>query len=131
MTESKVPVPAGFTITTEVCDYYSKNKSYPKDLKKLVDENIKKLEKAMNMEFGNEEKPLLVSVRSGAAISMPGMMDTILNLGINEKVVNGMIKKTNNPRFAWDAYRRFIQMFGDVAMGVDHDKFEDIYPDAK
>lgn len=131
MTESKVPVPAGFTITTEVCDYYSKNKSYPKDLKKLVDENIKKLEKAMNMEFGNEEKPLLVSVRSGAAISMPGMMDTILNLGINEKVVNGMIKKTNNPRFAWDAYRRFIQMFGDVAMGVDHDKFEEILDDAK
>ena len=131
MTESKVPVPAGFTITTEVCDYYSKNKSYPKDLKKLVDENIKKLEKAMNMEFGNEEKPLLVSVRSGAAISMPGMMDTILNLGINEKVVNGMIKKTNNPRFAWDAYRRFIQMFGDVAMGVDHDKFEEILDNAK
>ena len=131
MTESKVPVPAGFTITTEVCDYYSKNKSYPKDLKKLVDENIKKLEKAMNMEFGNEEKPLLVSVRSGAAISMPGMMDTILNLGINEKVVNGMIKKTNNLRFAWDAYRRFIQMFGDVAMGVDHDKFEEILDNAK
>lgn len=131
MTESKVPVPAGFTITTEVCDYYSKNKSYPKGLEKLVDENIKKLEKAMNMEFGNEEKPLLVSVRSGAAISMPGMMDTILNLGINEKVVNGMIKKTNNPRFAWDAYRRFIQMFGDVAMGVDHDKFEEILDNAK
>ena len=131
MTESKVPVPAGFTITTEVCDYYSKKKSYPPGLEKLVDENIKKLEKAMNMEFGNEEKPLLVSVRSGAAISMPGMMDTILNLGINEKVVNGMIKKTNNPRFAWDAYRRFIQMFGDVAMGVDHDKFEDILDNAK
>lgn len=131
MTESKVPVPAGFTITTEVCDYYSKKKSYPPGLEKLVDENIKKLEKAMNMEFGNEEKPLLVSVRSGAAISMPGMMDTILNLGINEKVVNGMIKKTNNPRFAWDAYRRFIQMFGDVAMGVDHDKFEEILDSAK
>ena len=131
MTESKVPVPAGFTITTEVCDYYSKKKSYPPGLEKLVDENINKLEKAMNMEFGNEEKPLLVSVRSGAAISMPGMMDTILNLGINEKVVNGMIKKTNNLRFAWDAYRRFIQMFGDVAMGVDHDKFEEILDNAK
>ena len=131
MTESKVPVPAGFTITTEVCDYYSKNKSYPHGLEKLVNENIKKLEKAMNMEFGNEQKPLLVSVRSGAAISMPGMMDTILNLGINEKVVNGMIKKTNNPRFAWDAYRRFIQMFGDVAMGVDHEKFEHILQNAK
>ena len=75
-------------------------------MEKLVDENIKKLEKAMNMEFGNEEKPLLVSVRSGAAISMPGMMDTILNLGINEKVVNGMIKKTNNPRFAWDILQK-------------------------
>ena len=131
MTESKVPVPAGFTITTEVCDYYSKKKSYPPGLEKLVNENIKKLEKAMNMEFGNEQKPLLVSVRSGAAISMPGMMDTILNLGINEKVVNGMIKKTNNPRFAWDAYRRFIQMFGDVAMGVDHEKFEHILQNAK
>ncbi|MEI0604585.1 pyruvate, phosphate dikinase [Brachyspira alvinipulli] len=131
MTESKVPVPAGFTITTEVCDYYSKNKSYPKGLEKLVDENIKKLEKAMNMQFGNAEKPLLVSVRSGAAISMPGMMDTILNLGINENVVEGIIKKTNNPRFAWDAYRRFIQMFGDVAMGVDHDKFEEILEEKK
>lgn len=131
MTESKVPVPAGFTITTEVCDYYSKKKSYPEGLKKLVEENIKKLEKAMNMEFGNEQKPLLVSVRSGAAVSMPGMMDTILNLGINEKVVNGMIKKTDNPRFAWDAYRRFIQMFGDVAMGVDHEKFEHILQNAK
>ncbi|WP_297203264.1 pyruvate, phosphate dikinase [uncultured Brachyspira sp.] len=131
MTESKVPVPAGFTITTEVCDYYSKNKSYPKGLDKLVDENIKKLEKAMGMQFGNPEKPLLVSVRSGAAISMPGMMDTILNLGINEKVVEGLIAKTKNPRFAWDAYRRFIQMFGDVAMGVDHDKFEEILDDRK
>ena len=131
MTESKVPVPAGFTITTEVCDYYSKNKSYPKGLEKIVDENIKKLEKAMGMEFGNADKPLLVSVRSGAAISMPGMMDTILNLGINENVVNGIIKKTNNPRFAWDAYRRFIQMFGDVAMGVDHDKFEEILDERK
>lgn len=131
MTESKVPVPAGFTITTEVCDYYSKNKSYPKGLDKLVEENIKKLEKAMNAEFGNPSKPLLVSVRSGAAISMPGMMDTILNLGINEKVVEGLIEKTNNPRFAWDAYRRFIQMFGDVAMGVEHDKFEEILDERK
>lgn len=131
MTESKVPVPAGFTITTEVCDYYSKNKSYPKGLEKAVDENIKKLEKAMNMKFGDINKPLLVSVRSGAAISMPGMMDTILNLGINEEVVNGIVAKTNNPRFAWDAYRRFIQMFGDVAMGVDHDKFEEILQEKK
>ena len=131
MTESKVPVPAGFTITTEVCDYYSKNKSYPKGLEKLVDENIKKLEKAMGMQFGNPKQPLLVSVRSGAAISMPGMMDTILNLGINEKVVEGLVAKTNNARFAWDAYRRFIQMFGDVAMGVDHDKFEEILDEAK
>ena len=131
MTESKVPVPAGFTITTEVCDYYSKNKSYPKGLEKAVDENIKKLEKAMNMKFGDINKPLLVSVRSGAAISMPGMMDTILNLGINEDVVNGIVAKTGNPRFAWDAYRRFIQMFGDVAMGVDHDKFEEILQEKK
>ncbi len=131
MTESKVPVPAGFTITTEVCDYYSKNKSYPKGLDKLVEDNIKKLEKAMNSEFGNPKKPLLVSVRSGAAISMPGMMDTILNLGINEEVVEGLIEKTNNPRFAWDAYRRFIQMFGDVAMGVEHDKFEEILEERK
>lgn len=126
MTESKVPVPAGFTITTEMCNHYSKHKSHPKGLKECVEENIKKLEKSMAMEFGNPNKPLLVSVRSGAAVSMPGMMDTILNLGINDEVVSGLIKKTNNERFAWDAYRRFMQMFGDVAMGVPHHNFEHI-----
>ncbi len=126
MTESKVPVPAGFTITTEMCNYYSKHKSHQQGLKEEVAKNIKKLESAMGMQFGNPDKPLLVSVRSGASVSMPGMMDTILNLGINEEVVLGLIKKTGNERFAWDAYRRFMQMFGDVAMGVSHHHFEEI-----
>jgi pyruvate,orthophosphate dikinase len=127
MTSIGVPVPAGFTITTEVCDYYYKNgKNYPKELAGQVDENIKKLESAMGMKFGDPSNPLLVSVRSGAAKSMPGMMDTILNLGLNPTVVEGFIKKTGNARFVWDAYRRFIQMFGDVAMEVPHENFEEI-----
>ncbi len=127
MTSIGVPVPAGFTITTEVCDLYYKNgKKNPDGLEKQVEENIAKLEDAMGMKFGDPENPLLVSVRSGAAASMPGMMDTILNLGLNPKVVEGFVKKTNNPRFVWDAYRRFIQMFGDVAMEVPHHNFEEI-----
>ncbi len=127
MTSIGVPVPAGFTVTTEVCDYYYKNgKNYPAELNAQVDENIKSLENAMGMKFGDPSNPLLVSVRSGAAKSMPGMMDTILNLGLNPTVVEGFVKKTDNPRFVWDAYRRFIQMFGDVAMEVPHENFEEI-----
>jgi len=126
-----IPVSPGFTITTEVCDYFSKNKKYPAELQKQIDANIKKLEQKMDMKFGDKENPLLVSVRSGAAVSMPGMMDTVLNLGLNDQAVQGLIKKTNNERFAWDAYRRFIQMFGDVVMGVEHAKFEEILDNVK
>ncbi len=120
-----LPVPAGFTITTQVCDYYYKhNLSYPSDLDKQIDENIAKIEKETGMKFGDVNNPLLVSVRSGAVVSMPGMMETILNLGLNNKTVQGVIKTTGNERFALDCYRRFIQMFSDVVLGVDMKLFE-------
>ncbi len=125
MTSLGVPVPPGFTITTETCDqYYVQGKKFPKGLKEQIDANIKKLETKMGAKFNDKTNPLLVSVRSGAASSMPGMMDTILNLGINDAVVETLIKKTKNERFAYDTYRRFIQMFGDVVMGVEHHDFE-------
>lgn len=127
MTNLGIPVPAGFTITTETCDLFYKNgKKWPDGLETQIKENIEKLEKAMCAKFGDRDNPLLVSVRSGAAASMPGMMDTVLNLGLNEDVVKGIIIKTENERFAWDAYRRFIQMFGNVVMSMDHDVFEHI-----
>ncbi len=127
MTSIGIPVPAGFTITTDTCDQFYKNgQQWPAGLEDQVRDNMKKLEKAMGAEFGNRDNPLLVSVRSGAAVSMPGMMDTVLNLGLNSEVVQGLIIKTENERFAWDAYRRFIQMFGDVVMDVPHDTFEHI-----
>jgi len=126
MSKIGLPVPSGFTITTETCDYYNKhNKQHPAELAKQVDENLKKLEQKMGMGFGDKNNPLLVSVRSGAALSMPGMMDTILNLGLNDKTIQGVIKRTGNERFAWDSYRRFIHMFGDVVMGVEHKLFEE------
>ncbi|HUV07264.1 MAG TPA: PEP/pyruvate-binding domain-containing protein, partial [Spirochaetia bacterium] len=125
MTNLGFPVPAGFTITTEVCaEYYKNKRKYPAGLKLDVEKNLSRLEKEMGSRFGDPDRPLLVSVRSGAASSMPGMMDTVLNLGISEKVVQGFIKKTGNERFAWDAYRRFIQMYGDVVMGVPHEAYE-------
>ena len=125
MSNIGVPVPPGFTLTTEVCDYYNKNsKKKPSSLSKEIDEHIKMLEKKMNAKFGDKENPLLISVRSGAAVSMPGMMNTILNLGINDATVEGLAKKTNNERMAWDSYRRFINMFGDVVMGVGHEHYE-------
>ncbi|MFW5712249.1 MAG: pyruvate, phosphate dikinase [bacterium] len=125
MTNLGVPVPPGFTISAEVCKiYYEKNQQYPEGLEAEIDENLEKLEKMMGKKLGDHDDPLLVSVRSGAAISMPGMMDTILNLGINDKAVEGLAKKTGNERFGWDAYRRFIQMFSDVAMGLDLQLFE-------
>lgn len=125
MSSIGLPVPPGFTITTQVCkEFYDNNHKYPQGLKKEVQDNILKLEKITKKKFGDQNNPLLVSVRSGAAVSMPGMMDTILNLGINDIVVEVIAEKTANPRFAWDAYRRFIQMFSDVAMGVPHDEFE-------
>jgi pyruvate, orthophosphate dikinase len=132
MTNIGVPVPPGFTISTDVCKmFYDNNRKYPKELYDDVAKNLAKLERAFGKKLGEPEDPLLVSVRSGAAISMPGMMDTILNLGLNDKSVLGLAKKTDNPRFAWDAYRRFIQMFGDVAMGVPHAEFEKIISEVK
>jgi len=126
MTNIGLPVPYGFTITTEVCNlFYDLGKKYPEGLEDQIDENIKKLEEKMGMGFGDEKNPLLVSVRSGAAFSMPGMMDTVLNLGLNDKTITALIEKTKNERFGWDSYRRFVQMFGDVVMGVEHDKFEE------
>jgi pyruvate,orthophosphate dikinase len=114
-----LPVPAGFTITTEVCTYYfNHNNKYPKELEKQVKASLQKVEKEMGRKFGDPENPLLVSVRSGARASMPGMMDTILNLGLNDETVEGIINKTNNPRFAYDSYRRFVQMYGDVVLGL-------------
>ncbi|HOW59514.1 MAG TPA: pyruvate, phosphate dikinase [Candidatus Omnitrophota bacterium] len=127
MTNLGIPVPAGFTITTETCDLFYKNgKKWPAGLEEQVRSNIAKLEKSMGLRLGDRNNPLLVSVRSGAAVSMPGMMDTVLNLGLNSEVVQGLIVKTENERFAWDSYRRFIQMFGDVVMGVPHDEFEHV-----
>ncbi|GAB1481321.1 pyruvate, phosphate dikinase [Treponema sp.] len=125
MTNLGIPVPPGFTISTEVCAAYVENgDKYPAGLETEVLEQLKKLEKLMGKKLGDAKDPLLVSVRSGASVSMPGMMDTILNLGMNDKAVAGLTEQTGNPRFAWDAYRRFIQMYGDVVMGVPHDEFE-------
>ncbi|MFP4112175.1 MAG: pyruvate, phosphate dikinase [Candidatus Woesearchaeota archaeon] len=124
MKKSGVPVPPGFTITTEVCDLFYKNgRKYPAGAKEQVEANLERLEKEMGKNLGDAEDPLLVSVRSGAAQSMPGMMDTVLNLGLNDESVEGLSKKTGNERFAWDAYRRFISMFGNVVMGIKGDKF--------
>ncbi|PNR96774.1 pyruvate, phosphate dikinase [Petrotoga sp. 9PWA.NaAc.5.4] len=121
-----LPVPPGFTISTEVCKYYWENgKKFPEGLKDDVEKAMKELEEVTGKKFGDPNNPLLVSVRSGAAVSMPGMMDTILNLGLNDDSVEGLAKQTNNERFAWDSYRRFIQMFGDVALGIAHEKFEE------
>ena len=125
MTNLGVPVPPGFTISTEVCKfYYDNGQQYPTGLDKQIEENLHKLESAMNAKFGGTENPLLLSVRSGAAVSMPGMMDTILNLGLNDDTVKGLIAKSENERFAYDSYRRFIQMFGNVVLNVEHDEFE-------
>jgi pyruvate,orthophosphate dikinase len=127
MTNLGIPVPPGFTITTEVCDaYYKNNKQYPTGLAKQIEQNLSRLEKLMGARLGDPKNPLLVSVRSGAAASMPGMMDTVLNLGLTPDAVAGLIKKTGNERFVWDAYRRFITMFGDVVMGVERHYFEEI-----
>src|SRR5262245_54349936 len=132
MSRIGLPVPPGFTITTEVCTYYyAHKKTYPKDLQGKINAGIAHIEKIMGTKFGDKKKmPLLVSVRSGARDSMPGMMDTILNLGLNDQTVEALAKKTSNPRFAWDCYRRFVQMYGDVVLGVqkrpdeDHEPFE-------
>ena len=125
MVELGIPVPAGFTITTEACtEFYQNNQAWPEGLEAQILENLARVEAAMGGKFGDATNPLLLSVRSGARVSMPGMMDTVLNLGLNDDTVQGLIAKSNNPRFAFDSYRRFIQMYGDVVMGVDHAKFE-------
>jgi len=132
MTRLKLPVPSGFTITTEVCNqYYENGKKLPKNLIVEVRKNIIKIEGKTGKKWNSSTNPLLVSVRSGAAISMPGMMDTILNLGLNDQTVLGLSKKTNNPRFAWDSYRRFIQLFGKVVFGVNDEKFDHVLNIAK
>ena len=132
MTRIGIPVPQGFTITTEVCvEYYKNDKRYPQGLDGQIEENLKKLEQVSKKGFGDSQNPLLVSVRSGAPISMPGMMDTVLNLGLNDVTIQGIIEKTKNERFAYDSYRRFMQMFGNVVLGIEHDKFEHLLEELK
>src|SRR5580704_10059041 len=127
-----LPVPPGFTLTTEVCTaFYQNNRNYPNDLASQVRDALTGLEKAQGLKFGDKRKPLLVSVRSGARVSMPGMMDTVLNLGLNDVTVEGIGAEAHDERFAWDSYRRFIQMYGSVVMGVDHHEFEEIIEFAK
>ncbi|CAD7774454.1 Phosphoenolpyruvate synthase [Candidatus Methanoperedenaceae archaeon GB50] len=122
-----IPVPPGFTITTRVCkEYYANGKKYPPGLKEEVEENLSKLEEMLGKRFGGGDNPLLLSIRSGAPASMPGMMDTVLNLGLNDETVLALQRKTGNGQFAYDSYRRFITMFGEVVLGIDHEKFERI-----
>jgi len=132
MTNIGIPVPPGFTITTDVCRYYyNNNKTYPPDLDDQIKEALAKVEEIMGMKFGDPKDPLLVSVRSGAAESMPGMMETILNVGLNDETVEGLAQKTQNPRFAYDSYRRLIQMYSDVALGINIDFFENALEEKK
>src|SRR4030042_3625540 len=125
MTRHNLPVPPGFTITTEACNYYCREGEYPAGLEAEIDEHLAALEEKMGKKLGDSKDPMLVSVRSGAAISMPGMMDTVLNLGLNDESVEGLAAQTGDARFAYDAYRRFIQMFSDIVMGVERDFFEE------
>ncbi|EPS47497.1 pyruvate phosphate dikinase [Clostridium botulinum A1 str. CFSAN002368] len=132
MTNLGIPVPTGFTVTTEACiKYYKDGKKLADEVVQQITDAMKEVEKETNKKFGSEENPLLVSVRSGARVSMPGMMDTILNLGLNDKTVESLSKLTNNERFAYDSYRRFIQMFSDVVMGIDKRDFEDVLDQMK
>ena len=127
-----LPVPPGFTITTAVCTaYYDNGRQYPAELKAQVAEALARIEEAVGRRFGDPAAPLLVSVRSGARVSMPGMMDTVLNLGLNDDTVRGLTEASGDPRFAWDSYRRFIQMYGSVVLGVDHHRFEEIIEQTK
>ena len=132
MTNLKIPVPPGFTITTEACvEYFRLKKQFPKGMLEQALVDLRKVERSMKMGFGDAENPLLVAVRSGAKASMPGMMDTVLNLGLNERTLQGLIKKTGNGRFAYDAYRRFITMFGSIVLGIKREKFERLLENAK
>src|SRR5437762_3521980 len=125
MTNMGLPVPPGFTITTEACLAYLKEDAFPSGLEDEVEEHLQALEGAMGKRLGDPDDPLLVSVRSGAKFSMPGMMDTVLNLGLNDRSVEGLARKTGNERFAWDSYRRFAQMFGNVCRGVTGEAIEE------
>jgi len=132
MTNLGIPVPPGFTISTRACNlYFERRNRIPEELIEQTQKMLKRLEKLQGKLFGDKDDPLLVSVRSGAKFSMPGMMDTVLNLGLNDDVIEGIIEKTKNPRFAYDIYRRFIDMFGDVVMGCDHEHFEHVIDAAK
>ena len=132
MSSLGLPVPPGFTITTEVCTYYySHGKSYPPELREKVTDGLAALEKSLGARFGDANNPLLVSVRSGARVSMPGMMDTVLNLGLNDRAVEGLARKSGDERFAYDSYRRFIQMYGQVVLGIDHHHFEELLENHK
>ena len=132
MTRLGLPIPQGFTVSTEACTYYYKNnQKLSEGILKEIDDAMVKLEEITGKKFGDQKNPLLVSVRSGARVSMPGMMDTILNLGLNEEVVEGLAEKTQNPRFAYDSYRRFIQMYSDVVMGLAKSRFEEIIDEMK
>ena len=128
MTRIGLPVPPGFTISTEVCTYYANKRTYPKVLQAQMEEGVRRMEKQLGKKFGDKNNPLLLSVRSGARESMPGMMDTILNLGLNDETVEALATSSGNARFAWDSYRRFIQMYGDVVMGVQKLPSEDEEP---
>ena len=132
MTSMGLPVPQGFTVSTEACtQYYEDGRKINDEIQAEIMENIEKMEEICGKKFGDMENPLLVSVRSGARASMPGMMDTILNLGLNEDVVEAISKKSNNPRWAWDCYRRFIQMYSDVVMEVGKKYFEQLIDEMK
>jgi pyruvate,orthophosphate dikinase len=127
-----LPVPPGFTITTEVCTaFYENGRKYPGELESQLEAAMAQIENAMGLRFGDAEAPLLVSVRSGARVSMPGMMDTVLNLGLNDTTVEGLVRSSGDARFAWDSYRRFIQMYGSVVLGVSHHRFEDLLEQTK
>ncbi|WP_156850482.1 pyruvate, phosphate dikinase [Bartonella refiksaydamii] len=132
MSNLGLPVPPGFTLTTEVCNfYYANDKSYPEELREVIKQALKRIGEQTGREFGNEKSPLLLSVRSGARASMPGMMDTVLNLGMNDETVKAIALQANNERFAYDSYRRFIQMYSNVVLGLDHSYFEEILDEAK
>ena len=127
-----IPVPPGFTITTEVCNYFYNNKqNYPEELGHQLLDALRQIEQTTGMKFGDKNSPLLLSVRSGARASMPGMMDTVLNLGLNDETVESLGKTSSDKRFAYDSYRRFIQMYGDVVLGIDSGEFEDIIEEEK
>src|SRR5512135_2508711 len=131
MTNLGIPVPPGFTITTEACKVYLNSGSEPPELRYEVSQHLVALERAMGKGLGQADDPLLVCVRSGAKFSMPGMMDTVLNIGLNDDSVTGLAKQTGNERFAWDSYRRLLQMFGKTVLGVDGDLFEHALDAAK